>query len=315
MLTVRVQSVIQEATGIRSFMLVSAAGARLPDFEPGAHIDVEVPGGHLRQYSLCDPPWEGHYRIAVLDVQGGRGGSAAMHREVRRGDLLRISHPRNTFPLVRNARHSILVAGGIGITPIISMAQQLDRQQGSYELHYCTRAPDRTAFLDRILLMERAGKAHLHFDGGEPGRHLDSSGMLKKYEEGAHLYFCGPNPFMQALRAASAHWPRATVHWEYFGSPQGEAPEGDSRTQFKVELIRSKRVIRVSGEESILSGIRKAGIHCPSSCEAGVCGTCRTRYVSGRAIHGDYLLTEEERREFLLPCSARVADNSLVLDL
>jgi vanillate O-demethylase ferredoxin subunit len=315
MLIVRVDAITVEAARIRSFVLVDAAGGSLPAFEPGAHIDVQVPGGFTRQYSLCDPPGEDHYRIAVLDVPGGRGGSAAMHAQVRPGDLLRISHPRNTFPLARDARHSILVAGGIGITPILSMAETLQRQDASFELYYCTKSAGDAAFLDRVMPLVRAGRARLHHDLGRPGDHLDVAGMLQKVERGTHLYFCGPPGLMRAIRAATEHWPRGAVHWEYFGSTEETPPAASLATAYSVRLVQAKRVIRVFPGQSILQAVRSAGMHWDSSCEAGVCGTCRVRYLSGCPDHNDYILTDEERREFVLVCCARVTDDSLVLDM
>ena len=315
MLTVRVASISAEAEGVRSFVLVDPAGGELPAFEPGAHIDVQVPGGFTRQYSLCDPPWERHYRIAVLDVPAGRGGSAAMHRQVRLGDLLQISQPRNMFPLARDARRSILIAGGIGITPILSMVQTLQRQEAPLEVYYCTRSPDHTAFLDRIAPLVKSGQATLHHDGGDPGKHLDVARILRTREEGTHLYFCGPTPLMKAIQAASAHWPRNAVHCEYFGAADKSAADIGLATGFSVRLNRSNRLVRVSRDESILKAVRNAGVHWVSSCEAGVCGTCRVRYLSGCPDHNDYVLSEEERREFILICCARVTDDSLVLDM
>jgi ferredoxin-NADP reductase len=315
MLTLRVQAIAPEAEGIRSFVLVDPNGARLPSFEPGAHIDVQIPGGFTRQYSLYDPPEEGdRYKIAVLKVPNGRGGSAAMHRHVQPGDLLRVSAPRNTFPLIPDARHSILIAGGIGITPILSMAQALERQQASYQLRYYTRSAALTAFAERVGALAALGRASLHHDGGDVTR-FDLGAGLETWQEGTHLYFCGPGGFMRTIRRATEHWPRNAVHWEDFSASDNKASEGGEAKTFNIRLNRSRRIIRASADKSILTAIRDSGIQWETSCEAGVCGTCRARYLSGYPEHNDHVLTEEERREFVLICCARVSDDSLVLDI
>ncbi|VTU22305.1 Phthalate dioxygenase reductase [Variovorax sp. SRS16] len=319
MLTLRVRSITYEAEGILSFELVDPRGAELPAFDAGAHIDVHVPGGLTRRYSLCDPPWErDHYRIAVLDVPHGRGGSRAMHERVHAGDLIEVSEPHNFFPVAPDARHAILLAGGIGITPIMAMVAQMRRAGQSFELHYCAQTPERTAFTRRFASEIEAGRARLHHDGGDPRRGLDIASVLASPGAGTHLYFCGPGGFMSAVRAAAEHWPQGTVHFEYFGadpSPSAAATTTGGPEGAEVVLERSNRTLRVDPSQSILQAVRDAGIECESSCEAGMCGTCRVRYVGGTPEHNDYVLSDEERREFVLICCARVAQGPLVLDL
>lgn len=185
MLTLCVRSMTYEAEGIRSFELVDPEGADLPPFEAGAHIDVHVPGGYTRQYSLCDSPSQRkHYRVAVLDAPDGRGGSRALHEKVRAGDLIQVSEPRNLFPLQHGAKRSVLLAGGIGVTPMMAMAEELQRRGERFELHYCTQSPQRTAFRSRFRPWVADGIAHLHHDGGDWRQGLDIGALLADYVEG-----------------------------------------------------------------------------------------------------------------------------------
>ncbi|MBP2316177.1 PDR/VanB family oxidoreductase [Azospirillum soli] len=317
MLTLRVRSITYEAEGILSFELVDPEGRELPAFDAGAHLDVHVPGGMTRRYSLCDPPWErDHYRIAVLDAPDGRGGSRAMHQRVRAGDLLDVSGPHNFFPLAAGARHSVLLAGGIGITPILAMMEQLRRTGQSFELHYCTRTRERSAFADRLASEVADGRARLHHDGGDPRNGLDIAGLLRSPREGTHLYYCGPPGFMKAAQEAAAHWPPETVHFEHFGAiPPSAGSAATAGDGGEVVLERSGRRIPVGPAQTILQAVREAGIDYPSSCEAGMCRTCEVRYVGGRPEHNDFVLSEEERQTHVLICCARVGDGALVLDL
>lgn len=319
MLTLCVRSITYEAEGIRSFELVDPSGKDLPAFEAGAHIDVKVPGGYTRQYSLCDAPWQRrHYRIAVLEDPQGRGGSAALHARIRAGDLLQVSEPRNLFPLHPQAGHCVLLAGGIGITPLMAMAEQLRRSGRSFELHYCTQTPERTAFRERLRPWEQEGRVRLHHDRGDPRQGLDIAGLLHDMAPDRHLYFCGPPGFMKAVQQASAHWPAEQVHFEHFGAMPSAAPApaaADGIAPAEIRLARSDKVLPVAGGASILQTLREAGVACESSCEAGVCGCCRVRYLSGEPEHNDFVLSDEEKKEFVLVCCAGVGKQPLLLDL
>lgn len=319
MLTLRVRSVAYEAEGILSFELADPAGGELPLVEAGAHLDVRVPGGLTRRYSLCDAPWErDHWRIAVLDAPNGRGGSRAMHQQVHPGQLLEVAGPHNFFPLASSARRSLLLAGGIGITPVLSMVEQLRREGRDWQLHYCTQNPERTAFSRRLKDDVQAGRVVMHHDGGDPRQGLDIAELLAHHEPGTHLYYCGPAGFMKAVQAASAHWPRDSVHFEFFGaepaSPAGaQAVAGDEGGQ--VVLQRSGRTLHVQPEQTILQALRAAEVDCPSSCESGMCGTCAVAYLGGSPVHNDYVLSDEERARTVLVCCAKVGPEPLVLDL
>ena len=313
----RIRSITFEAEGILSFELVDPAGRELPAFDAGAHLDVHVPGGLTRRYSLCDlPEQRDYYRIAVLDVPGGRGGSRAMHERLRAGELIEVSGPHNFFPITARASHSILLAGGIGITPLLAMTEHLRRTRQSFELHYCTTSPERTAFARRLEPEVAAGRAWLHHDGGDPRNGLDIAGLLREHSNGTHVYYCGPGGFMKAVQAATAHWPREAVHFEYFGAdPTVIASTAEAAGGGEVVLGRSQRTIRIQPSQTILQAVREAGVECESSCESGLCGTCKTRYVGGRPEHNDYSLSDEEREEFVLICCAGIAAGPLVLDL
>ncbi|MYN14806.1 2Fe-2S iron-sulfur cluster binding domain-containing protein [Pusillimonas sp. TS35] len=318
MLTLCVRSITYEAEGIRSFELVDPTGGELPVFEAGAHVDVHVPGGYTRQYSLCDPAWQRrHYRIAVLEDVKGRGGSRALHSAVRAGDLVEVSEPRNLFPRSKAARRSLLLAGGIGITPVLAMAHELLREDAAFELHYCTQTPARTAFRTQLEAMAELRKVVFHHDYGDPAKGLDIPALLAGYEEGTHLYFCGPPGFMRAVKEAASHWPADAVHFEYFSAP---APTAATATpgeagHTEVRLARSDKVLQVAGGQSILEALRDAGVPCESSCEAGVCGCCKVRYLDGAPEHNDYVLSDDEKNEYVLVCCAGVGSRELVLDL
>lgn len=320
MLELRVRSITCEAVGINTYELVDPSGGELPPFSAGAHVDVHIPGGFVRQYSLCNDPRERRrYVIGVLHVTDGRGGSAALHRDVRAGDMLAVAPPRNNFPLVEGARRHVMVAGGIGITPMMSMIAQLQAQGAPFELHYCTRSPERTAFMARLAPLVSDGCVIHHFDHGDPSRGVSLDALLSMSQDGTHLYYCGPQGLMNAVASAAAHWPAGTVHCEYFAAPAAPAMSAAGAAAadgaFQVKLARSGHVLTVPPDQSIAQVLRAAGVSCETSCEAGVCGTCRTRYLEGSPAHCDFVLGEEEKSQYLMACCARSNSELLVLDL
>jgi vanillate O-demethylase ferredoxin subunit len=312
-LDVRVAQVRREAEDIVSIELVDPAGEALPAFEAGAHVDVHVPGGLLRQYSLCNDPVERHrYVIAVLREPEGRGGSAALH-QIREGETLTISHPRNHFPLAgREARSHLLLAGGIGVTPMMAMLASLNARGSDYRMHYCTRSPERTVFLDRLTPDIQAGRVILHHDGGDPSKGLDIAILLATYEPGTHLYYCGPPGFMTAVKNAVGAWPPHTVHFEYFTAPEHEPLEN---APFQIKIESTGQVFEVSAEDSIVDVLRAHGFAIDTDCREGYCGTCITRYVGGSPEHRDTVLSEKERKNYVMICCARAQESPLVLDL
>jgi vanillate O-demethylase ferredoxin subunit len=303
------------ATDICMFELALPDGGALPPFSAGAHIDVHV-DGHVRQYSLCNSPSETNlYRIGVLRDPQSRGGSIAMH-ELACGSTLEISTPKNHFPLVEGATHSILLAGGIGITPILCMAEQLIHKGQSFELHYCTRELERAAFRERFAAADLETRTRLYFDTAAPSDRINLPSVLGRPATSTHVYVCGPAGFIEAVlaTASKAGWPAANVHREYFGAtPQAAGADG----AFQVKLAGSGNVVDVPPGVTVIEALRKCGVEVPVSCEQGVCGTCLTRVLSGEPDHRDLYLSDEERaaNDQFLPCCSRAITPLLVLDL
>ena len=316
-LNVRVAARHVEAEGIVTFELDSPDGGPLPAFTAGAHIDVHVPGGLVRQYSLANDPAEGHrYVIGVLREAQSRGGSAAMHDAVAVGDLLRISAPRNHFALDGRARRTLLFAGGIGVTPLLAMAETLQRLGAEFEMHYCSRSLARTAFATRIRASGFARRVHMHFDDGPAHQRLDPGSALGTVCANTHIYVCGPGGFMDYVLGAarSAGWPAGQLHCEYFAA-QPQDVRGN--TAFTVRLARSGRRVDVPADVTVVRALADAGLAVPTSCEQGICGTCLTRIIEGLPDHRDTYLTDEERarNDQFLPCCSRARTPVLVLDL
>lgn len=314
-LKVIVRSRLPEAQGICSFELAHPDGLPLPAFTAGAHIDVHVTPEIVRQYSLCGQSANGEtYRIAVLRETKSRGGSAGMHEHVKVGQLLTISVPRNHFELDETAQHSLLFAGGIGITPILAMAYALHAQGKSFELHYSGRAAERMAFLSEIAHSAFAEHAAVHI--GDGAQRFDAASILTKPNKGSHLYVCGPVGFMEhVLDAARTHgWPEAQLHREFFA---GTAKALDTDGSFAVRLASSGATYQIPKEKSVIEVLTSAGVDIPYSCESGVCGTCLTRVMDGVPDHRDTFLTEGERaaNDQFTPCCSRALTPLLVLDL
>lgn len=316
-LQVRVARKLVEALDICTFELIALDGGPLPVFSAGSHIDVHLPNGFTRQYSLCNDSAESHrYIIGVLKDPQSRGGSRAMHELVNEGDVLAISAPKNHFPLAHAARHSILFAGGIGITPVLCMAERLAKIGEFFELHYCTRSRERTAFLEQIRDGSFNDSVSFHFDDGPPEQKLDIAARLAKPEPGVHLYVCGPKGFMDAVltSARASGWAEDQIHYEFFSA---EPLRFDSDGSFEVQLASSGRVVLVSKDETVVQALNAAGVIVPTSCEQGVCGTCLTRILEGVPDHRDMYLTTDERgaNDQFLPCCSRSMSPRLVLDL
>ncbi len=312
----RIRSIAYLAEDINGYELVDPNGHDLPRFAAGAHIAVRVAGGVWRDYSLWNDPAERRrYCVAVLREAAGEG-SRQLHERVRPGDIVEVSWPRNHFPLAEDAARHLLIAGGIGITPIMAMIAELKRRRADFRLHYCTRSPEKTAFREELSLLAALGCAVFHYDGGDPAKGLDIAALLREPEPGTHLYYCGPTGLMRAAAAASAHWPDGTVHFEFFTGPAAAAPAAlaDDRP-FTVRLARSGGTIEVAVGESIAAALARRGIAVRTSCELGYCGTCLTRYLAGEPDHRDEILRPEDRAQYLLACCARARSGELVLDL
>jgi ferredoxin-NADP reductase len=309
----RVRSITHLAETINGFELVDPRGRDLPRFEAGAHIDLRV-GGYLRQYSLWNSPVERRrYRIAVLREPDGRGGSRHLYDNVRVGDLVEISVPRNNFPLDQTAERHLLIAGGIGIAPMMSMISELRRCRAEFEVHYCTRSRERTAFRRELAPLAAEGCLHFHHDDGDPARGLDVAAALRDRRPGTHLYHCGPAPLMAAITDATREWPRDSVHFEYFtGVP--ELPSEEERP-FRIKLARSGGDYEVPAGETIAGVLRSHGIAIRTSCELGYCGACLTPYLAGEPDHRDQVLEANGRKRYLMVCCSRSKTPVLELDL
>ena len=316
-LQVRVARKAAEAQDIVTLELVAADGAALPAFSAGSHIDVQLPNGFTRQYSLCNDPQETHrYQIGVLRDAASRGGSAAVHDLVKEGDVLTISAPRNHFGLAHEAKKHLLLAGGIGVTPILCMAERLANTGGDFAMHYATRAPERTAFRQRIAASAFAARVQFHYDNGDAAQKLDLQALLSQPEAGTHLYVCGPKGFMDAVlnTARAAGWPEAQIHYEFFGA---EVAKSDSDASFEIKLASSGRIVMVPKDQTVVQALAAAGVDIMISCEQGVCGTCLTRVLEGVPDHKDSYLTPEEQaaNDQFLPCCSRAKTEQLVIDL
>ncbi|WP_321847139.1 MULTISPECIES: PDR/VanB family oxidoreductase [Paraburkholderia] len=317
MLNVKIAAKRKVAEDICTFELVSEDGRKLPQFTAGSHIDVHVPGEYVRQYSLCNSTQETHrYLIGVLKDPVSRGGSIAMH-QLEEGARLRVSEPKNHFPLEDSMEHSILVAGGIGITPIISMADKLTESGRSFELHYCVRTRNKAAFMEELTRERFCSAVRLHVDD-EPDQKFDAEWIFK-HAPGAtpHVYVCGPSGFIQHVldSARGAGYAEAQLHREYFGANPKKDDSADK--SFEVHIASTGLRCLVGADESVVAALARHGIEIPTSCEQGVCGTCVTRVAAGVPLHRDLYLTDEERaaNDQFTPCCSRSSSPVLVLDI
>ncbi|OMQ34457.1 Rieske 2Fe-2S domain-containing protein [Ensifer sp. 1H6] len=302
----------QTADGVMAFELRPIKGL-LPTFQPGAHIDLHLPNGLIRQYSLTNGPGQTDcFTIGVKLEHASRGGSQCLHDSVREGDVLAISEPRNNFPLRRDALHTIFVAGGIGVTPLLAMAQALSNQSLSHELHYFAQNEQQLAFGECRAALGGAVKPHLGLSPDATVTVLRQ--LLSPYRPDTQLYICGPGPMLEATRALAAEvgWPEATVHFEYFKNTNVI----DNSSSFEVALARSCLTIKVAAGQSILEAMREAGVDLPSSCEQGACGTCLATVIEGEPDHQDVYLSPSERASGtkIMTCVSRSKSARLVLD-
>src|SRR6266540_2515294 len=276
----RVRSITYLAEDINGYELVDPNGHNLPRFDAGAHVGVRLGESVWRDYSLWNDPAERRrYCIAVLREKLGEG-SRRLH------DAVEVSLPRNHFPLAEDAERHLLLAGGIGITPIMAMVAELKRRRAEFRLYYCTRGPERTAFRDELDLLAVQGRVVFHHDDGDPARALDIQALLRERQPGTHLYYCGPAGMMAVAAAASAHWPSDSVHCEYFSGPSAAPPARlEDDRPFRVRLARSGREYEVPVGETIINVLRRHGLETRTSCELGYCGACLTRYIAGEPDH------------------------------
>ena len=311
MLRLRIKSASWEAPDILSYELRPMDGGDVPAFTAGAHIDLTLPNGLVRSYSLVNPQSERHrYVIAVQKDRASRGGSKWLHENLHVGDVLAVNGPRNNFVLDDSAQNSVFIAGGIGITPILSMIERLSTVGRDWQLFYCSRTREGTPFLESL---EKESRVHLNFDKEPGGKMLDIAAVVSAAPPDSHLYCCGPVPMLAAFEEATRKLPRERVHVEYFAAKDPPAVEGG----FKVILAKSGRELVVMPGKTILDTLRDSGIEVPHSCTEGVCGTCETKVLEGIPDHRDVTLTEAERasNKTMMICCSGAKSEKLVLDL
>ena len=314
----RVTDIEVLTSSIRRIRLGSADGAPLTSFQPGAHIEIGLPVGDVvvfRKYSLISDGDDGsHYEIAVKRAGHGRGGSAFIHDELAVGDELDVSTPVNEFSIAAQGAHHVLIAGGIGITPMLGIAARLKQTDASYELHYSGRSTDEMAFHERMR-QDHGDRAQLYATRGEGAARLDIAALLDRHQGqvDTHLYVCGPATLIDAVRlAAEARGvSRRRIHFESFG-PSWEATDGPVR----IAMSESAIDLEVTPGTTLLDAMEAAGAWIPSDCKRGECGACIASYSGGRPLHRDNCLTEEQRQHSFCPCvSWAASDEVLTLQL
>jgi len=304
----------QLTPSIRAFELISSNGSALPSFEAGAHIDVHLKNGLTRQYSLSNCCSEKHrYVIGVLHDEHSRGGSRCMHTEYREGDQLRIGAPRNLFEIHHHTQKAVLFAGGIGITPILSMAYRLKAQRIPFELHYFVRGHEMIAFYGN-LTEHFAGQIHFHIQV-QPETQCDMSSVLEQNSSDRHLYVCGPAGFMAFVMESAQHmgWQAEQLHQEHFVAQKSEV---SNNAAFTIEIKGSDRRIEVQPHQTATQALIENGFDVPVSCEQGICGTCITRVLAGIPDHRDVFMTDEEHalNNQFTPCCSRAKSTNLLIE-
>lgn len=312
LLSLTLAAVTPAAEGTLLFEFRATPGERpLPPFEPGAHLSLLLPSGIERQYSLCnDPDERGRYVVAVKREAEGRGGSREMHG-LRPGQALRSRPPANHFPLAPAPAPVLLIAGGIGVTPIVAMAHRLARDRRPFRLVFLARSRREAAFLDTLRDLAGAGLT-LHFDDEAAGFY-DLAGLLAGADPAAHIHCCGPAPLMDAVRSAAAAWPEDQLHFEYFANATEAHTEGDR--PFTLVLARSRREVAVGAAETPLEALLREGIDVDYSCTEGTCGTCITRVIEGGVDHRDAVLMPGEKASNIVLCCSRAKGDRLTVDL
>lgn len=318
-LSLQVAGVDEVASDVRAYTLRREDGGALPGWQPGAHLDVEIEPGVVRQYSLCGDPAERHsYRIAVKREVLGRGGSLRLHQEIARGSLLRVGAPRNHFALDKTpAAHTLLLAGGIGITPLLAMARQLHRDGAPFSLHLCSRHEAALPFAAESREWPFAAAVTRHLDSEAAGGRIDVGSLIPTWDAALsrRIYVCGPTPFIAAVEAAAtrAGWPAGTVHSEKFA--QGTAPAAPQHA-FTVTLAQSGREVAVGAEQTLLEALEADGLKPANACREGICGACVCQAVAGEVEHRDAILSHEEQAAGRIAiCVSRAKGERLTLDI
>jgi phthalate 4,5-dioxygenase reductase subunit len=312
MMPLRVTRNDKIADGIHLLEFRDVEGRPLPEFSAGAHITIRAQNGLLRKYSLCNDPAERErYLVAIKREANGRGGSCALIDTTKTGDDLMVAPPINDFGLPQRAQDFLFIAGGIGITPMMAMIREVQRQGKRFRLFYCSRSPETTAFIDELSAPEFKDCVVIHYDDGEPAKSLDLKPVLAERKNREHLYCCGPRPLMEAVRKLTDHWSSAAVHFEAFSDAETHKA---TDTPFKVRLVRSGDVVDVPTTKTILEALREHGLDVPSSCETGTCGTCRTKMLAGKADHRDLYLPDHDKADHIMICVSRALTDEITID-
>ena len=301
---------------VKKFDLVAENNDLLPSFTAGSHIDAITSKGQRRSYSLANSPEQrDHYEIAVLREKDGRGGSVWMHDNLALGDFIEASVPKNNFPLNEEAKHHLLIAGGIGIVPLLSMGRWLSQLGASTILHYCARSPTSTPFANEV--KEVFGdNVNFHHDGGDPKNGIDLQQVLSNPSDDTCLYVCGPSSLISAVQGASAHWPEDNVRFEKFTADQSEPLHQNEDIAFDIILSRQRKTLNVPPGKSILDVVSDAGLYVSSSCREGICGSCKVRLLGGEVEHRDSFLQNKEHQQSIMICSSRAKiGETLILDI
>ena len=308
----KVGSVHRETPDINLIELLPTHGPSLPGFSAGSHVDLHLENGMVRSYSLANSARETHrYLIGVKREADGRGGSRFVHEELRAGDNIAVSAPRNNFKLNERAPLSVLIAGGIGITPLVSMALQLEELGVPWQMHYAARSRESAAFTSQ--LATHGEKVRYHFSSDPASGRLDIESIVRKIPDDAHIYGCGPEGLLAQLAALGAQKPLVHIHVEHFANAAGV----DTQGEFEVVLAKSGQTINIPTGKTILDVLLGLGVDAQFSCLEGVCSSCETRVISGIPDHRDLILSEEERaaNDRILICCSRSKSRRLILDL
>lgn len=310
-----VSNIIEETPLISVFELTAPEGVELPDVKAGSHIMCHLDNGLVRQYSLINKSGEAQsYQIAVLNDPESRGGSRYMHESVKQGDEIQISGPKNDFSLVLGAEKSILIGGGIGITPMLSMARSLDAEGEDFELHYCAKQQESAAFIQELSECGFADKVSIYYSQTDEPSRLDVAKLLSEIEPGKHAFCCGPEALMDAVEEAASHWPRGSVHFEKFKAGAIEAQEDKP---FDIRLAKSGKVLHVPAEKTAIAVLAENQYDVDMVCGEGVCGACLVNVVDGDIEHRDQVLTDDEKsdNDVMTVCCSRAKSAVLTLDL
>jgi vanillate monooxygenase ferredoxin subunit len=305
-----------EAHNIVSFELVDPNGAELPAFSAGSHVDVTIPGGLVRQYSLCNSASErNRYVIGVWNDANSRGGSKALHLQVKVGDTLQVGLPRNRFRVPRNTKRAVLLARGVGVTPILSIADHLQSQQIPFELHYVYALMSPESFRPMIVGSSFAENTKFYYEAREQNQLLDPPAILASQPEDTQLFICGADWWQDPIikMAKDKGWPEERIHVERFTA---KVPAAVLDKVFEVKIASTGAVFKVPGDKTVTALLEEKGVKIPTSCEQGMCGTCKVKVLEGEVDHRDKRLSPEQKAEGLfLACVSRAKGNLLVLDL